>query len=82
MGGSPRSKLEKPNLVTSTKIHKHMATVSQLLDMNNAKLEWVTVHLEHTPNVQKTWYRQEASTAELTKIAKLIIANDNNSFKN
>ena len=54
-----------------------MATVSQLLDMNNTKLEWVTVHLEHTPNVQKTWYRQEAWTAELTKIAKLIIANDN-----
>ena len=59
-----------------------MATVSQLLDMNNATLEWVTVHLEHIPNVQKTWYREEASTAELTKIAKLLIANDNNSFKN
>ena len=60
MGDSPRSKLKKPNLVTSTKMHKQMATVSQLLDMNNTKLEWVTVHLEHTPNVQKTWYRQEA----------------------
>ena len=60
-----------------------MATVLQLLDMNNAELEWVTEHLGHTPDVHKTWYRQEASTVELTKVAKLLIAKDNNvNFKN
>ena len=78
-----KAKLEKPNLITSTKIRKHMATVLQLLDMNNAKLEWVTEHPGHSPDVHKTWYRQEASTVELTKVAKLLIAKDNNvSFKN
>ena len=78
-----KAKLEKPNLITSTKIRKHMATVLQLLDMNNAELEWVTEHLGHTPDVHKTWYRQEASTVELTKVAKLLIAKDNNvNFKN
>ena len=78
-----KAKLEKPNLITSTKIRKHMATVLQLLDMNNAVLEWVTEHLGHTPDVNKTWYRQEASTVELTKVAKLLIVKDNNvSFKN
>ena len=60
-----------------------MATVLQLLDMNNAELEWVTEHLGHTADVHKTWYRQEASTIELTKVAKLLIAKDKNvNFKN
>ena len=55
-----KAKLEKLNLITSTKIRKHMATVLQLLDMNNAELEWVTEHLGHSPDVHKMWYRQEA----------------------
>ena len=33
---SLKASLQKSNLVTSTKIRKHMATVLQLLDMNNA----------------------------------------------
>ena len=78
-----KAQLEKPNLITSTKISKHMKTVLQLLDMNNAEKEWVTVHLLHTLDVHKTWYRQEASTVELTKVVKFLIAKDNNvSFKN
>ena len=39
---SLKASLQKPNLVTSTKNRKHMATVLQLLDMNNAELEWAT----------------------------------------
>ena len=39
---SLKASLQKPNLVTSTKNRKHMATDLQLLDMNNAELEWVT----------------------------------------
>ena len=75
--------LKKPNLITSTKMRKHMATVLQLLVMNNAELDWVTEHLGHTQDVHRQWYRQEASTIELTKVAKLLIAKDNNvDFKN
>ena len=44
-----------------------MATVLQLLDMNNAELQWVTEDLGHTGDVHKTWCQQEASTVELTK---------------
>ena len=75
--------LKKPNLITSTKMRKHMATVLQLLVMNDAELDWVTEHLGHTQDVHRQWYRQEASTRELTKVAKLLIAKDNNvNFKN
>ena len=78
-----KASLEKPNLITSTKIRKHMAAVLQFFDMNNAELEAVTEHLGHTQDVNRQWYRQKASTRELTKVAKLLIANHNNvNFKN
>ena len=70
------AKLQKPELMTSTKIRKHMATVLQLLDMTEAELNWVTDHLGHTPDVHKMWYRQEESTVELTKVAKILMAKD------
>ena len=60
-----------------------MATVLQLLDMNNAKLDWMTEHLGHAQDVHRQKYRKEASTIELIKVAKLLIDKDNNvNFKN
>ena len=47
--------LKNPELITSTKIRKHMATVLQLVDMNAEELEWVTEHLGHTADVHRTW---------------------------
>ena len=77
------AKLQKPERITSTKIRKEMATVLQLLDMNDAELSWVTDHLGHSASVHKKWYRQEESTVELTKVARILIAKDNaKDFKN
>ena len=73
---STKARLQKPELVTSTKIRKHIATVLQLLDMNDAELSWITDHLGHSADVHKKWYRQEESTIELTKVAKILIAKD------
>ena len=36
--------LQKPELINSTKVRKEVATVLQLLDMNEAELSWVTDH--------------------------------------
>ena len=51
---SLKASLQKPNLVTSTKIRKHMATALQLLNMNNAELQWVTEHLAYAADAHKT----------------------------
>ena len=60
-----------------------MAIVLQLLDVSNPELAWFTEHLGHTADAHKTWYRQEASAIELTKVAKLLISKDKNvNFKN
>ena len=51
--------------------------------MNNTELDWVTEHLDHTQDVHRQWYRRETSKIELTKVAKLLIAKDNNvNFEN
>ena len=71
-----KASLAKPELITSTRIRKELATTLQLLDMNKADLTWVSNHLRHSVHVHKQWYRQEESTVELTKVAKVLIAKD------
>ena len=75
--------LSKPSLLTPTRTRKFLATTLQLLDLTDAEITWVTNHMGHTRNVHFSWYRQEESTIELTKIAKLLLAVDSNeSLKN
>ena len=71
-----RASLYKPELMTSTRIRRELATTLQLLDMNDAELTWVSNHLGHSVTAHKQWYRQEESTVTLTKVAKLLIAKD------
>ena len=71
-----RASLLKPELVTSTRLRKELATTLQLLDMNAAELTWVSNHLGHSVNVHKQWCQQEESTIEQTKVAKVPIAED------
>ncbi|XP_047123340.1 uncharacterized protein LOC124806446 isoform X3 [Hydra vulgaris] len=69
--------LLKPKLITPTRTRKYLATILQLLDMNNAELLWLTNHMGHTKDVHQNWYRREDSTIELTKVAKVLLAMDN-----
>ena len=71
-----RASLLKPELVTYTRLRKELATTLQLLDMNAAELTWVSNHLGHSVNVHKQWCQQEESTIEQTKVAKVLIAED------
>ena len=78
-----KASLSKPQLMTSTRIRKELATTLQLLDMKESELLFVTNHLGHSINVHKQWYRQEESTMELTKVARVLMAKDDGiDFKN
>ena len=68
--------LKKPHLITPTRTRKFLATMLQLLDMNDAELTWITNHFGHSRDVHFAWYRKEESTVELTKMAKLLVAVD------
>ena len=76
-GITKKIQLINPKLLTPTRTRKYLSTILQLLDMTESELTWVTNHLGHTKDIQKGWYRQEDSTIELTKIAKVLVAIDN-----
>ena len=70
------SNLEKPRLITPTRTRKLLATMLQLLYMNDAELTWPTNHFGHTKDVHMAWYRKEDANVELTKLAKVLMAVD------
>ena len=53
-----------------------MATLLQLLDLNEAKLNWLTDHVGHSLQVLKEWYKKEELTRELTDVAHVLLVND------
>ena len=81
-GITKKIQLINPKLLTPTRTRKYLSTILQLLDMTESELTWVTNHLGHTKDIHKGWYRQEDSTIELTKIAKVLVAIDNGDSRN
>ena len=75
-GITKKIQLINPKLLTPTRTRKYLSTILQLLDMTESELTWVTNHLGHTKDIHKGWYREEDSTIELTKIAKVLVAID------
>ena len=71
-----RAGLEKPHLITSTRLRKYVATVSQIIDMTGSELDWLARHLGHDIQVHRDFYRLHESTVELAKVSKLLIAVD------
>ena len=49
-------KLQQPDLVKSTNLQKYVATVSQLVDMNESEMGWLANHLGHDIHVHKEFY--------------------------
>ena len=67
------STLQRPQLITPTRMRKHLATVLQLLDLTDGE---VSNHMGHTKDTHLSWNRKEDSTIELTKMAKILTAVD------
>ena len=53
--------LQEPKLITPTRTRKFLATMLQLLDLNDGEMNWVTSHMGHTKNVHFAWYRKVSS---------------------
>lgn len=66
-------KLEAPDLITSTKLRKYMATVSQVFNLSKKDLEQLARHMGHELSVHKEFYRLQEDVVELAKISKLLL---------
>lgn len=68
--------LKQPKLVTSTNLRKYVATISQLVDMNETEMGWLAKHLGHDIHIHKGFYRMQESTLEMAVVGNLLVAID------
>ena len=69
--------LQFPQLITSTKCQKHAATIMQLFDLTGQEQEWLSIHMGHSLNIEKEYYRLHESSIEITRIGKMLLKMDN-----
>ena len=67
-------KARNPELLRSTKLRKHVATLCQLLDLDNQELEQVARFMGHDIRVHCDYYRQTDKTFQVAKVGKLLFA--------
>ena len=68
--------LKHPELVTGTKLRKYLATVTQLMSLNENQLEWVANHLGHDIRVHRQFYRLPDEVIQVSKISQLLLASE------
>ena len=68
--------LSNPSAITSTKMRKYIATISQVLSLKETEVDWLARHLGHDIRVHRDFYRLHHSTIEIAKVSKLLLAVD------
>lgn len=64
---------EKPELLTSTNLRKHIGTVSQILNLQEHELDSIADFLGHDVRVHRKFYRLSEDTIQLAKVSKLLV---------
>lgn len=65
---------KNPDNLRSTYLRKHIATVSQILNLKNNELDQLANFLGHDIRVHRDFYRLPEATIEMAKITKLLLA--------
>ncbi|XP_047189259.1 uncharacterized protein LOC118313196 isoform X2 [Scophthalmus maximus] len=63
-----------PEYLRSTHLRKHVATLSQVLNLKNNELDQVADFLGHDIRVHRDFYRLPVPTTQLAKISKLLLS--------
>ena len=67
---------DKPQLLTSTKLRKQVATLAQVLSLQPHELDAVAAFLGHDIRVQSDFYRMPLDVMQLARISKVFLAAD------
>lgn len=65
--------VENPHSITATKLRKHLATVTQLLNFSNKDLEQLSNFMGHTLNTHCNFYRLPDNVYQTAKVSKLLL---------
>lgn len=66
-----------PRSLTSTKLRKHAATLSTVLNMTNTEMDQLATFLGHDIRIHREFYRLPEKTLQLAKISKVLMALEN-----
>ena len=70
------SDLTCPEAITSTRLRKHIATITQLQSLEKRELEMLATFLGHNISVHREYYRLPENTLQLAKCGKLLVMMD------
>ena len=73
-----KGSLRQPKSITSTKMRKYIATVSQTAALSEIDIDWLACHLGHYVRVHHTFCCFHHSTTQLTKVSKLLLVENVN----
>jgi hypothetical protein len=68
------SGVKRPELLTSTKLRKQLATMSQCLNLNEAGQEVLARFMGHDIRVHRVFYQLPENTVQLAKVTKILHA--------
>ena len=66
--------INNPTALTSTKLRKHIATMSTVLNLQNTELDQLADFLGHNIDVHRKHYRLPEGTLQIAKISKILLA--------
>lgn len=75
------SPLSNTTNITSTKLRKYIATISQVLSLKETEVDWLARHFGHDIQVHRDFYRLHESTSEIAKVRKLLLTIDQGETK-
>nr|CAI5821399.1 unnamed protein product [Callosobruchus analis] len=64
---------KNPHALTSTRLRKHLATLTQLFSMTESDIEQLATFMGHTVDIHKHVYRLPDDVYQTAKIAKLLM---------
>lgn len=69
-----------PSNLKSTKLRKHISTVSQLLNLDDGSVNALCKHMGHNPKVHREFYQMPQEMILKTQISKILVALDQGSL--
>ncbi|KAJ1520385.1 hypothetical protein ONE63_003520 [Megalurothrips usitatus] len=63
-----------PETLRGTQLRKHVATMTQLLNLQENELDAVASYMGHDTRVHRQYYRMQTDTTQLAKASKLLLA--------
>lgn len=63
-----------PQYVTSTRLRKHVATISQILNLTESELDILCTFMGHDIKVHRKFYRLPEGTLQVAKLGRILVA--------